>query len=43
MEMAVNMVAGVLLGSMLAIGAVEVGELLARVWIRRDARKRNRA
>lgn len=43
MELAVNMVAGILVGSMLAIGAVEMGEALARVWIRRNEKKRNQA
>lgn len=43
MEAVMNMVAGALVGGMLAIGAVHVGELLAVVLIRRDERKRNRA
>jgi hypothetical protein len=42
METVVNTVVGIIIGSMLAIGAVNVGELLAQILIRRDARKRNR-
>lgn len=42
MEVAVNTVVGIMIGSMLAIGAVNVGEALAQILIRRDARKRNR-
>lgn len=43
METVVNTVVGIIIGSMLAIGAVNVGELLAQILIRRDEKKRNRA
>lgn len=43
METVVNTVVGIIIGSMLAIGAVNVGELLAQIMIRRDEKKRNRA